>query len=447
MTISAYKKCKRSGFSRLALIFFLLVGLLAAGFFAYQLFFVPNPTVKGSEALKVLSADNAITLTGEDIHSVEISITQNGKKIDLLKDTAGGREKTYTLQIRPKDLALSDGAAIVMIRAESGMFKKLKQDISVLIDTVPPSLEELKAPKTVMQGGAGFAVLRAKGADSVFVKLEDMMFPAFPRTGRTKALSVPVHAGTAVDYYVFFPVPYNVKEGAVLYAVAKDEAGNQNVLSLHTSIKKVAFRASSMSISDNFIDSVVAPLLHEASVSDRESAFKKVNEEMREEALGKLVEVTKQTEPDILWKGAFLQLKNSKVMAVYGDKRTYLYRERTISHSVHLGYDLASNAHAPVGAANSGLVRFAGDLSIYGNTVIIDHGMGLMSLYGHLSAISVSEGQTVNKGDIIGRTGTTGLAGGDHLHFGILIHGYEVSPLYWWDQHWIRVNVLDALEG
>lgn len=446
MTITTYRKYRRSGFSRLALVLFLLVALLAAVFFAYQLFFVPNPSVKGTEALKMLSADNVVTLKGEGIRSAEISIIQNGKKIDLLKDTTGGTEKTYDLQIRPKDLELSDGAATIVIRAESGMFKKLKQDIQVLIDTVPPSLEELKVPKIVTQGGSGFASLRAKGADSVFVKLEDRVFPAFPRTGRTKASSAS-HAGAAVDYYAFFPVPYNVKEGAVLYAVAKDEAGNQNVLSLHTSIKKVAYRTSLMSISDNFIDSVASSLLNEANISDHESAFKKVNEEMREKVLGELIEITKRTEPDILWKGAFLQLKNSKVMAVYGDKRTYLYKGRTVSHSVHLGYDLASNAHAPVEAANSGLVRFAGDLSIYGNTVIIDHGMGLMSLYGHLSAINVSGGQTVNKGDIIGRTGTTGLAGGDHLHFGILIHGYEVSPLFWWDQHWIRVNVLDSMTG
>jgi len=98
-----------------------------------------------------------------------------------------------------------------------------------------------------------------------------------------------------------------------------------------------------------------------------------------------------------------------------------------------------------VDAANSGIVRFAGDLGIYGNTVIIDHGLGLMSLYGHLSTILVKEGQAINKGEIIAKTGSTGLAGGDHLHFGILMHGYEVTPLPWWDAHWIKVNVLENL--
>jgi murein DD-endopeptidase MepM/ murein hydrolase activator NlpD len=132
-------------------------------------------------------------------------------------------------------------------------------------------------------------------------------------------------------------------------------------------------------------------------------------------------------------------------MAVYGDERTYLYDDKEISRSVHLGFDLASFSNAPVEAANTGIVRFADDLSIYGNTVIIDHGLGLMSLYGHLSTIVVKEGQAIKKGDIIAKTGATGLAGGDHLHFGILIHGYEVSPLYWWDAKWIKTSVLDRM--
>jgi len=323
------------------------------------------------------------------------------------------------------------------------MFKKIKQDINAIIDTVPPSIEVVKLPEIVSQGGAGFVLLRARNADSVFLKLEDRIFPAFRTLHGTKESS----GSDTSDYSVFFPVPYNVKEGAVFYAVAKDTAGNQNVQGLHIPIKTVSYRWSSINIDDTFIDNVASSLLNETGLSDREAAFKKVNEDLRAKALEKLAAISKETDPGILWKGAFLQLKNSKVMALYGDKRTYIYKGKTISHSVHLGYDLASNAHSPVEAANSGIIKFAGDLDIYGNTVVIDHGMGLMSLYGHLSVISVSVGQKVNTGEIIGKTGSTGLAGGDHLHFGILIHGYEVSPLFWWDPHWIKVNVFDYLAG
>ncbi|WP_239027828.1 M23 family metallopeptidase [Geomonas subterranea] len=97
-------------------------------------------------------------------------------------------------------------------------------------------------------------------------------------------------------------------------------------------------------------------------------------------------------------------------------------------------------------AANRGRVVWADDLGIYGQCVIIDHGLGLQTLYGHLSRIAVKEGEEVRKGDIIGDTGDTGLAGGDHLHFGVMISGQEVNPIEWWDPTWIRNNVTGKLE-
>lgn len=435
------------GFSRIGLVFILSFVIIAAGFFVYQFFFIQKPLLTGAEKLNVLSADNTIALQGAHLKSIEISVVQNGKKIDLLKDAPSAEAKTYTLQIKPKSLALSDGAAVIVINAEAGIFKKLNQEIKTVIDTVPPSIEVISTPEIVSQGGAGFAVLRSKGAASMFVKLEDKEFPAFKLSAGSNSGHETTAENGAADYYVFFPMPFGVKENAVFHAIAKDTAGNRKVQPLHIPIKATAYRSSSINISDTFIDTVVSSLLEGTNISGRESAFKKVNEELRAKVLTQLSDITKKTEPGILWSGPFLQLKNSKVMAGYGDRRTYLYNGKTISHSIHLGYDLASNAHSPVEAANSGIVRFAGALSIYGNAVIIDHGMGLMSLYGHLSAINVSEGQAVNKGDIIGNTGSTGLAGGDHLHFGILIHGYEVSPLFWWDKHWIKVNILDHLTG
>ena len=101
----------------------------------------------------------------------------------------------------------------------------------------------------------------------------------------------------------------------------------------------------------------------------------------------------------------------------------------------------------PVEAANGGTIAFAGDLGIYGNAVIIDHGLGLFSLYGHLSAIDVKVGDTVAKRQIIGKTGETGLAAGDHLHYGVYLDGIAILPVEWWDQKWIDDNVTPKLEG
>jgi murein DD-endopeptidase MepM/ murein hydrolase activator NlpD len=130
------------------------------------------------------------------------------------------------------------------------------------------------------------------------------------------------------------------------------------------------------------------------------------------------------------------------VEASFADHRTYLYGEKEVDNQVHLGFDLAVTAAVPVVSSNAGTVLHSAWLGIYGNCVIVDHGMGVASLYGHLSSIDVKPGETVKKGQVLGRSGMTGLAGGDHLHFTMLVQGHPVNPVEWWDPHWIedRVN-------
>jgi murein DD-endopeptidase MepM/ murein hydrolase activator NlpD len=135
------------------------------------------------------------------------------------------------------------------------------------------------------------------------------------------------------------------------------------------------------------------------------------------------------------------------VEANFADERTYTYNNEAIDTAYHLGYDLSVTKRYPVEAANSGTVAFAGNLGIYGNTVILDHGLGLFTLYSHLSAIDVKEGDSIKQKQILGRTGETGLAGGDHLHYGVFLHGVAVLPVEWWDPKWINDNIQPKLEG
>jgi murein DD-endopeptidase MepM/ murein hydrolase activator NlpD len=131
--------------------------------------------------------------------------------------------------------------------------------------------------------------------------------------------------------------------------------------------------------------------------------------------------------------------------ASFADHRTYFYKGNEIDKQVHLGIDLASTRRAPVKAANRGKVVFADYLGIYGNTVILDHGQGLYSLYSHLSEIKVEQDGTIEKGIVLGLSGTSGMAGGDHLHFSILVNGIFVNPVEWWDQQWISLNIDEIL--
>ncbi len=85
-------------------------------------------------------------------------------------------------------------------------------------------------------------------------------------------------------------------------------------------------------------------------------------------------------------------------------------------------------------------------MGIYGQCIIIDHGLGLQTLYAHLSSMAVEVGDVVERGQIIGRTGATGLAGGDHLHYGIIVGGVPVNPIEWWDKNWVRNNITSKLQ-
>jgi murein DD-endopeptidase MepM/ murein hydrolase activator NlpD len=214
-------------------------------------------------------------------------------------------------------------------------------------------------------------------------------------------------------------------------------------------LKNVKYRKSIIAISDRFIQSAVAPLLNGADASDGspKETFLAVNNRLRKENDDTIAAVTKKSAPTMLWKGAFVQLSNSKVEANFADERTYTYHNEPIDVAYHLGYDLSVTKRYPVEAANSGRVVFAGDLGIYGNSVILDHGLGLFTLYSHLSSIDVKDGDRIEQRQILGKTGKTGLAAGDHLHYGVYLHGVAVLPVEWWDPKWIKDNILPKVDG
>jgi murein DD-endopeptidase MepM/ murein hydrolase activator NlpD len=114
---------------------------------------------------------------------------------------------------------------------------------------------------------------------------------------------------------------------------------------------------------------------------------------------------------------------NSHITSVYGIKRVYNKAHR----GQHLGTDYRAAVGVPVPAVNRGRIMFAGDLFYTGGTVIIDHGMDIFTVYGHLSEVKVEAGQIVNAGDVVALSGNTGRSSGPHLHWGVKIHGHYID--------------------
>jgi murein DD-endopeptidase MepM/ murein hydrolase activator NlpD len=311
---------------------------------------------------------------------------------------------------------------------------------NLTIDTQPPEIEMISTVHNLSQGGAGLVIYRtSENCRLTGVQVGDNFFPA--------------HAGYYKDPLIrlaFIGLGYRQGAGTRIWIKAVDEAQNSAKTGVKHYIRKKVFKKDNIRISDRFLNSKVPEFENTIALDSSGSLvdkFLKINRDLRKANYQQISELTQTTATTKRWKGKFLRMPGAANQAGFADHRTYKYNGEIIDRQVHLGLDLAAVAHAPVPAANSGVVAFSGPLGIYGKTVLIDHGFGLFSMYAHLNRSDVSKGQKLSKGDILGRTGSTGLAGGDHLHFSILIHNTFVNPIEWWDAAWIKNNILAKIEA
>jgi murein DD-endopeptidase MepM/ murein hydrolase activator NlpD len=434
--------------NRMYLLLFGLVILLAgAAFWALNTILeFEKPAIAMKDDLSTIGAkkDAAITLTDQKsgIREVSVTISQEGRDQSVFSEhyPKGTHEQTVSLDIDSRRLKLKDGPATLTITVEDHSWLKNRSTLSVetTIDTVPPQIGMISSAHNINAGGTGVALYRvSEEVTRTGVKVGDRFSPGYPYSLQGK----PCHI-------VYFAVPTSAtKSGLQIQITAQDKAGNVSSVVLPHLVKEKKFRSDKINLSRPFLDQKMPEFRqHDPRVPATPlEAFLFVNETLRIENTRTIQTACSNTQPKQLWEGTFLRMKNSAPMASYAEDRTYIFEGMAVSKSTHQGVDLASTERAPIEAANNGIVVFAGYLGIYGNAVIVDHGFGLSSLYGHMSDISVKAGQTVTRGEMLGNSGSTGLAGGDHLHFSILVGGEFVNPTEWWDAHWIQDNVTGKL--
>jgi hypothetical protein len=351
----------------------------------------------------------------------------------------GVREVEEQVTLEPSKMTFSQGRIVLELRiwdysmrsAGDGNMTVVRKQATV--DTIPPSVQAVSRLHYVDQGGTGFVIYQCS-SDTVDsgVMLGEEFYPGFP---------IPSRKG--VFHCCFFPIASNADTGTKALLWARDAAGNKARGQFHFQIKKKAFKKDNILITDGFLDRIL-PYFDLDKGDGRMSKieqFLKVNRQLRKENDQALMELGRRTRSNRLWQGVWLRLPNAASMAHFGEIRSYFYNNEKVDEQVHLGVDLASLAGSEVPAANSGVVVYADKLGIYGNSVVIDHGQGVSSLYSHLSLINVEKGAEVKRGEVVGRTGTTGLAGGDHLHFSVMVHGRFVNPVEWWDSKWIEEKI------
>ena len=336
---------------------------------------------------------------------------------------------------RAKAPALKEGKARLIVEAQSNDLRASVDSIAADIDVIfrPPSVTTDSFQHYINQGGSELALLSPSGSwTEAGVRVGDLTFRSFPLRGGERI--------------ALFAYPWDLSRDTAPVVFVKNSAGTEATARFWYKVFPKKFRARDLPIDDAFLEKVVNQIDPSGS-GDLLSRFLKINGEMRRANNKTLADLRMKTEEKFLWSQPFLQLANSKVESGFADVRSYIYKGKKVDQQTHLGFDLAVGQHTPVPAANDGKIVWAAPLGIYGNCIVVDHGYSLQSIYAHLSEIAVKEGQMVRRGESMGKSGSTGLAGGDHLHFSMQIDGVQVNPIEWWDQHWIHDHVFGRLQS
>ena len=398
-----------------------------------------------------------------ELKNLTMVFEQNGKQFPLyslgdegveIKEEADGLRVSRTIgkQAIPE---LQSGTGRLLITASKPVLYGIRtvdntvaRDLQVRLER--PRVAVLSTHHYVNHGGTEVVVYRATPADVASgVVVGDVEYPGFPLSG----VNVPgISANDPALRVSFFALRYDQDLNTPMRIFARDEAGNVARADFEKRVFPKPFKKSRITLDDEFLDRVVPAILEGTTEvrpeGDNLTRFLAVNGELRQKNAEKIASFAAQTSPQMLWGGeVFHPFRNNAVESAFADARTYVYKGKEVDRQTHLGFDLASTAGAPIVAGNHGKVLFADELGIYGNCVIIDHGMGVQSLYAHLSSIEVKPGDTVAKEQQIGRSGMTGMAGGDHLHFTMLVNGQMVNPVEWWDAHWIEDRILRKLRA
>jgi murein DD-endopeptidase MepM/ murein hydrolase activator NlpD len=430
--------------------------LIAVGWKAVQ---NQGPAITAKNQPKGLGQNSQLIVEARDtrynVRRISVEVLQNGHLLHQVAMSASVHHPamSWKLWSHPESAVtwtvplgrnlipgLSEGSATIDIIATNdswGRFFRGGQSrltLSLPVRFTPPRIEVLTTQHYINQGGCDMVVFHVSpGTAESGVEVGKYFFPSFS-----------VKPDLPQTRLALFAYAWDLDPSTPARIVARDDAGNQAVATFTYRVFPKKFHTDTIAVDDAYIERVITPILSETpGLGDEGSPlnnFLEVNGHLRQVDSERLRELSKQTASAFLWSQPFIRLP-SKTEAHFADYRTYTYNGQVVDHQTHLGFDLAGLEHMPVLAANDGRVVMAEYFGIFGNALVIDHGCSLQTLYGHMSRLEVKPGDRVRRGQEIGRSGSTGLAGGDHLHFTVLVDGLPVNPTEWWDPHWIHDRI------
>ena len=441
---------KRSKIGWIILLILILGGGIAGAIYLYtsEEFERVPPKIELPE-YSYWNAKDPLEITITDnygIQSYQVTLSDGKNDIPVAVADFLGGEKEKKISVEYPKGKLDRKARVLTLKIRANDISKWnylagnssEKVIQLKIDYRRPNVNVISNSYSITQGGSALVIFQASD--------DDALAELYIQAGGHKFKAQPYKEE---GYYVALIAWPFTEESFQAKVIARDKAGNMRRTEVPLYLKNKQYRVSKIKASDKFIDGKITDLAEQDPKymkEDRIERFKAVNETMRIDNENLIHKLASNVSDEIIdsWSiKPFYPLKNGQKVASFGDHRYYYIKNKNdiISESYHLGYDMASTKMAPVIASNDGIVVFADYNGIYGNMPLINHGLGLYTLYGHCSTLFVKEGDEVHAGQMIAKTGTTGLAMGDHLHFGILVQGIEVRPVEWLDKKWINDNI------
>ena len=438
------------------LIIILVLGVVIISAAFIKLFERERPDIALRNDISILGPEATISFAVTDrqsgIREIKLLLKQGEKSAVIYHKSfptrkmllAGGpKQVEENAPVNIRSLSFQDGPAELEINSrdyswwnwQAGNESMVRYPL--VIDTKAPKVSIIYSPRYISPGGSGIVVYRInEEAKKHGVIINGYFHPGFP-----------VGGSSAGRFVAYIGLPYDLEKIEGAHAAAWDRAGNEGRTPFGMILKKTHYQQDTISVSQDFLARKLPEFAqnYPEMQGDLVEQYLYINNTIRQDNSRTIRQVCSTPEHKQLWHGRFLRMVRSSRQAGFADHRTYLYEGKEIDHQVHLGIDLASVHRARIKAANRGKVVFADYLGIYGNTVILDHGQGVFSLYAHLSQIDVQPGSMIEKDGMLGLSGASGMAGGDHLHFSMLINGIFVNPLEWWDEQWLKLNITEQM--
>jgi murein DD-endopeptidase MepM/ murein hydrolase activator NlpD len=425
----------------------LILGIIAL-FVLLVVFLVARsatPVVELSSAVTTLGQATPVTVRVRDprgIRTLQAFIEQNGARYQVfaMAQPSKSSDSTWSFTAGVKTTPqLQEGNAKLIVEATSNdLLRKtgrIERDVAIV--TKPPALSVDSGQHYLYLGMADLATFSVSGSwTEAGVRVGDQKFRAWPMPGGKPGL------------FSMYAFAWNMPTDTVPLVYATNGAGNDVTSPLVVVFPKKEqpkYTTHDLQVSDAFLNKVINEL-DPNGTGDPVTRFVRINSEMRKANNKTLSDLQFKTVDKFLWSRPFIRQPHSQAESNFADLRNYIYQGTKIDQQVHLGYDLAVTQHVGVQASNDGRVVYAAPLGIYGNCIVVDHGYGLQTIYGHLSRIDVHEGDTVKQGQVMGLSGMTGMAGGDHIHFAMQLDGVQIDPKEWWDPHWINDHIARRVE-